>query len=230
MDAAVAVPVRDVEIAGRRHHHLGRLVERPRRARGELDVLGGARVGRLAPSAENHQRLAVQGVLQGHVVIPVGQVDHVIDDAEAVGVGDGAAPPRAEVGAVSIEDDDGRVLPLEGVDAILGVGGHRAHLTEGPPAGELGPRLVQLVAVAAAADDGHRTLLPPSRMRVIVRHSVRTRNCHRPDAMVRPRDQIGLLLSQALQACLLASTAGYASGDEAVDAGRGVVEQLGLHL
>jgi hypothetical protein len=134
VDPAVAVAVRDVQITRRCHHHLGRLVERSGRARRQLDVLGGARVGGLAAGAENHQGLAVQSVLQGHVVVAVGQVDHVIDDAETVGVGDGAAAPGAEVVAVAVEHDDGWILPLKRVDAVLRVGGHRAHLTEGPPA------------------------------------------------------------------------------------------------
>src|SRR5438034_3802637 len=162
MDAAVAVAVRDVQVARRRRHHLGRLVERPGRARRKLDVLRGAGVGGLTALAQDHQRLAVQRELQRHVVVTIGEIDDVVVDGDPVRIGDGAAAPRSQVVAVAVEHDDGRILSLERVDAVLGISGDGADRAERPPGGQRGPRLVYLVAVAAAPDGRHRLRSPLS--------------------------------------------------------------------
>jgi hypothetical protein len=43
--------------------------------------------------------------------------------------------------AIAVKDDDRRVFALEGIDAVLGVGGDRAHHGEGLARRELGPVL-----------------------------------------------------------------------------------------
>ena len=103
----------------------------------------------------NLQRLAIQGVLHRHRAFPVGQVDDVVGDVNAVGVDEGAVAPRAEELAVPIEDHDRGIFALEGVDPVLGIGGDGADHAEGLPGGKLGPVLDQGVGVLTCAYCGH---------------------------------------------------------------------------
>src|SRR5439155_11311284 len=82
-----------------------------------------------------------------------------VDDGDAVGIGDRATAPRAQIAAVAVEHDDRWILALEGVDAVARVGRHRADRTERPARGQLRARLHHLVLVAAAADGRHGLLL-----------------------------------------------------------------------
>ena len=80
--------------------------------------------------------LAVNGIDQADRVVPVGQVHRVVSvNVDAVGKGEGAIAPAVQQVAVPVEDEDGRVLALEGEHSVLGVGGNGADHGEGvaPP-------------------------------------------------------------------------------------------------
>ncbi len=72
------------------------------------------------------QGLAVQGEGHGHGVRPIRDIHDIIDNGHAVWICDGADAPAVEIIAVAIKDHHWRVLALEDVDAVLGIGGYRA--------------------------------------------------------------------------------------------------------
>ena len=155
MDAGVAVAVGDVELAGGRRHQLGGVVEGAGGAGNEVAGDLAAGVG-VAPVAAQHlHRLAVEGVDQAGGGVAVGDVDHVVLNVEAVGEEKGAVAPGVLQVAVAVEDENGRLLALEGVDAVLGVGGDGADHGEGLALGQLGPVLLEGVGVVAGAEGGH---------------------------------------------------------------------------
>ena len=80
--------------------------------------------------AEPQQDLPVEGERLRDGIRTIGGVDDVVDDFQAVRVGDLAGAPGAEPGAVAVEDDDRRVPALEDVDAVLTVGGDAAYQAE----------------------------------------------------------------------------------------------------
>jgi len=61
-------------------------------------------------ACQDHQGLAIERELERDVVVPIGHVDHVVEDGDAVGIPDGAVTPRGQIVAVAIEHDDRRVL------------------------------------------------------------------------------------------------------------------------
>src|SRR5262249_1513896 len=67
-----------------------------------------------------------------------------------------------QIVAVTVEHENGWILPLKRVDAVLGIGGDGADRAERPAGGQHGPLLVDLVGIAATADSRHR-LIPPRR-------------------------------------------------------------------
>ena len=82
--------------------------------------------------------LAVQGEGQGDGVRAIRDIHDIIDDGHAVRIGDGADAPGVEVVTVAIKDHHRRVLALEDVEAVLGIGRHRADQPKCCPAGSLG--------------------------------------------------------------------------------------------
>jgi hypothetical protein len=115
--------------------HLGRVVERSRRAlRQPVGDVAGVRM--LAALAELHERLAVQRERLGDRVGAVGGVNGIADNFQTVRVGDLAAAPGAEILAVAVKDHDRRVLALEDIDAVLRIGRHPTDETKGFPGGQ----------------------------------------------------------------------------------------------
>ena len=118
MDDGVAVAVRDVDVAVRRGRDTGRVVEgrlKPRRV----------------PRADGAGLLAFGGEDQNLVGIPVDQQDAAVGrDGQAVRIGNPAlAPGRMHV-AVRVEDDDGRLGALIGVDPSACIDGDGADQPE----------------------------------------------------------------------------------------------------
>ena len=110
-------------------------------------------------AAQHLHGLAVEGVDQAGGGVAVGDVDDVVLNVEAVGEEEGAVAPGVLEVAVAVEDEDGRLLALEGVDAVLGVGGDGGDHGEGLALGQLGPVFLEGVGVVAGAEGGHGCLL-----------------------------------------------------------------------
>src|SRR6516162_6749105 len=157
--ARVAVAVGHVDVAVGMGDHLGRVIERPRRAlRQPVGNFAGVRMP--AARSELQQRLAVEGERLRDRVGAVGRVDRVADNFEAMRVGDLTAAPSAEVFAVAVENHDRRVLALEHINAVLRIGRYAADQPEGLPGGQFAEIVDQLVGVFACADLCH-CCLPP---------------------------------------------------------------------
>ena len=156
MHPAVAVAVGDIQIPGRARRHFRRIVKGAGRARHQIPRLFTTGIGVDAPVANNLQGLAIQGELHRHLVGAVGDIDEVILNGDAVGVGNGANAPATQVVARPVKDHHRRVLPLEHINIVLGVGGDGADDAEGFPGRQLGPVLDQFVGIFAGADGGHR--------------------------------------------------------------------------
>jgi hypothetical protein len=75
--------------------------------------------------------LAVQGIPETDRVFPVGDVNDVVLDENTVGIADGVQAPGADIVALTVKNNHGRLLPLKGVYPVLGVGGYRADHAEG---------------------------------------------------------------------------------------------------
>ena len=82
-------------------------------------------------AAQHLDGLAVEGVDEAGGGVAVGDVDDVVLNVEAVGEEEGAVAPGVLQVAVAVEDEDGWLLALEGVDAVLGVGGDGGDHGEG---------------------------------------------------------------------------------------------------
>ena len=162
MHPRVAIPVGHVHIAAGARHQLGGVVEGAGRPGAQGPRHFAARVRVDAPVANHLQRLAVQGVPQAHRVLAVGDVNDVVLDKNAVGIADGVQAPGADVLAVGIEDDDGRLLPLKGVQVALGVSGAGADHAELFAFRQLGPALHQFVSIFSASYGSHRTFTSKS--------------------------------------------------------------------
>ena len=106
-------------------------------------------------AAEHLDGLAVEGVDEAGGGVAVGDVDHVVLNVEAVGEQEGAVTPGVLEVAVAVEDEDGRLLALEGIDEVLGVGGDGRDHGEGLALGQLGPVFLDGVGVMAGAKGGH---------------------------------------------------------------------------
>jgi hypothetical protein len=110
--------------------------------------------------AELQRHLAVQGERLCDRVGAVGRVNRVADDLEAVGIGDLARTPGAEIFTVAVEHHDGRVSPLKDIDAVLRVGRDPADQPEGLAVGRFEEIADYFVAVLAGADLRHSVILP----------------------------------------------------------------------
>ena len=119
VDAGVAVAVGHIQFAGRRGHQLGGVVEGPGCTGDQFCGNLAAGVGVAAVAAEHLDRLAVEGVDEAGGGVAVGYVDHVVFDVETVGEQEGAVAPGVLQVAVAVEDQDGRLLALEGIDEVL---------------------------------------------------------------------------------------------------------------
>ena len=85
------------------------------------------------PAADTHEHLSLGVELEDLVVVPVDEEYVVVGgDKDAVGVEQDAGPPAGEEVTVGVEDQHRRVLALEGVDTVLGVGGNVAYVAVGP--------------------------------------------------------------------------------------------------
>ena len=107
-------------------------------------------------AAQHLDRLAVEGVNQADRGIPVGDVDDVVLDVEAVGENKGAVAPRVLQVAVPVENQDRRVLALEGVDPVLRIGGDGADHGERFAFRKFCPVFLDGVGVVAGAHCSHR--------------------------------------------------------------------------
>jgi hypothetical protein len=156
---AVAVAIGNVS-RRRARHEFGGSVKWTSRPRYEVAGLltAGIRVDAALP---NHlQRFAIQGEGHSDGVRSIRDIDDIIDDGHTVRVRDGADPPAVEVVASAVEDHDWRILALEDVEAILGIGRHRADDPKRLPRGELGKVLDEFVGIVACANLRHLTLPP----------------------------------------------------------------------
>jgi hypothetical protein len=139
--------------------HLGRMVERAGRALDEpVRDLAGIRM--LTGGTERQLDLAVERERFRDRVRAIGRVDGVADDFEAVRVGHIPRPPRGEMPAVAVEDDDRRVPPLKHIDAVLIVGRDPADEPERLAVGRFDEIADDLVGVFASTDLCHCRLPP----------------------------------------------------------------------
>src|SRR5437016_4849723 len=76
-------------------------------------------------------------------------------DMDPVGREERPVAPGAEEGALPVEDDDGRIFALEGIDPVVGIGGDGAHHRKRFSSGELRPVLEDGIGVGTGADGGH---------------------------------------------------------------------------
>ncbi len=152
---AVPVSVGNIKVSRRRGVHFRRKIEGPRRSRHQRASLFATGVGMHTPISYYHEGLSVQRVLEADRVLPVGEVDHVVNYAEPVGQIESADSPRINVVSFAVEHHDGRVLALVNVNPVLGIAGHRAHHAEGPTLGQPGPVLDQFVIVLVGVDQSH---------------------------------------------------------------------------
>ena len=115
----VAVSVGDVELAGRRHRHVGRPVE----------LVG--LVARPPLLAQRQQQLALGVELHHQMVADVGDPDVALGvDPQPVCGLDVVVAPRAEELAVAVEDEDRLLAAVGDVDPVLRVGRHGRHRAE----------------------------------------------------------------------------------------------------
>jgi len=159
--SGVAVAVRDVEISRGGGDHLRRIVEGPSRVGDEVAGLVAAGVRVDAAVAQDLERFAVQSVGETHGIFPVGQIHDIVGDVDAMRIGEGADAPAAQVGPVAVEDHHRRVLALEHIDPILGVGRDRAHVAERLSWWKRRPVLDELVRVFSLSNRRHVSLLSP---------------------------------------------------------------------
>src|SRR5438270_8906083 len=139
--------------------HFSRVVERSGGALGQ-PVFDPTGIGMLARGAERELDLAVQGEGFRDRVRAIGGVDRVADDLQAVRVGHLVAAPGAEILAVAVEHDDGRVAALEDIDAVLCVGRYPAYQSKGLAVGRFEEVADHLVGVFAGANLCHCRVPP----------------------------------------------------------------------
>src|SRR5262245_41977823 len=98
---------------------------------------------------------------------------------DAVGEEERPIAPGAEEVAIAIEDDDWRVVTLEGIDPVLGVGSHGADHGEGGTRGQRGPVLDYCIGVFAGPYCRHLLFPPAWDTRTDIHGSSRLRLSHR---------------------------------------------------
>ncbi len=105
------------------------------------------------------------------VVTVVGEPQGVVGrHVDPVGAMEDALAPRAQEVALAVEDHHRVRAAVEGVDAILRVDPDRGHVGVELAAGRhLRPRVVDLVAIGAAAEDDRRHAGTPARASKIAR-------------------------------------------------------------
>ena len=52
-------------------------------------------------------------------ILPVSQIHDIVGNVDAMRIGKGANAPAAQVSAVSVEDQHGRLFALEDIDPVL---------------------------------------------------------------------------------------------------------------
>src|SRR5262249_32659206 len=145
VNAAVAIAVRDVDLASWRDADIGRVVERSRGVPGPGDdghaAAAGERASRLADLAlvarigglvamTERQAVATGLVeLEHHLGFAIDEVQRVVGgDAQAMRVFEDAVAPGVEEFARAVEDDVGMGFAGEDVDVVPGVDGDGADL------------------------------------------------------------------------------------------------------
>ena len=135
--ARIAVAVGDIEIAGRSWHEFAGVVKGPCGVRHQIARLLTAGVGVHAVAPHHLNGLAIQRIHQAYRAIPVGEIDGVVGDVDAVGEEEGAIAPAGEEFPLPIKDGDRRVFALEGVDPVLRSVATALTMAKVSPAGSL---------------------------------------------------------------------------------------------
>ena len=151
VDTRVAVAIRNIDVALRRHGGMGAAVER----------LSAHVRSRFPSSAQGEQNLAVKGALADRVVGIVGQPEGFIRRNEhTVRRGKQTLTPGAQEIAVAVEHDHRVFAAVEDIDIVPGIDTDSADLLERPAGRQLGPVFDRFVGVVAVPQ-GHHVRSPP---------------------------------------------------------------------
>jgi hypothetical protein len=146
VDARVAITIRHIDVALRRHGGVGAAMER-------LATHVG---GRLAGQAQRQQDLPFERALANRMVAIVGQPNRVVRRHEyPVRAGKQAFAERTEEIAFAVEHDHRMFAAVEDVHVVMLVDADAADFLERPARRKFRPVLDGFVGVSATANDSH---------------------------------------------------------------------------
>ena len=100
-----------------------------------------------ATLAENLNWPPVESVADSHRIVPVRDIDDIIGNGHAMRRVDVSISPGVEEVPVTVEYQNWRVLPLQDVNSVLGVGSDGADYSKSFTIGQLGPVLNEFVGM-----------------------------------------------------------------------------------
>src|SRR5258706_9318088 len=153
VDAGVAVPVRDVDLAFGRERSMGTAVE----------GLAAHERRRLVRDADGQQPLAVGRALAHRMVAIIGAIEIILGvDVQTMRAVEQAFAPACDEIALAVEHDHRVGAAIEDIDAVLAVDRDRCDISEIPVLRQLRPILHHAVAVFARAENGRHVCFPPN--------------------------------------------------------------------